>query len=147
MNSLKIEFISEDKFTIYYISDTVFRTEEEFKILFKMLDQELNDRYQYKFYGFYNVNIYNYDSVYILDFELIDRDVFNKDFDITVYLNSIILYEFDDMDLINGQKIYYDNKFYAEIDKVKDDIRLFEYGKIVYGCLVDKILHNGIIID
>ena len=53
--------ISDDKGKKHSSGDTdlfLFVTEEEFKILFKMLDQELNDRYQYKFYGFYNVNIY-----------------------------------------------------------------------------------------
>lgn len=143
--SLKIEFNDLDCFTVFYITDEIFSTEDEYKVLFKYLNDVLYKRYNYSLHGFYDVTIYFYKGIYVLDFELID-DYGRKDFNVTLFLNSDMLYEFEDINLIDKEKIYYDNKFYVELDNMLSDIRLYEYGKIVYGKDVDKILNEGILI-
>lgn len=143
--SLKIEFNDLDCFTVFYITDDIFSTEDEYKVLFKYLNDVLYKRYNYSLHGFYDVTIYFYKGIYVLDFELID-DYGRKDFNVTLFLNSDMLYEFEDISLIDKEKIYYDNKFYVELDNMLSDIRLYEYGKIVYGKDVDKILNEGILI-
>lgn len=143
--SLKIEFNDLDCFTVFYITDDIFSTEDEYKVLFKYLNDVLYKRYNYSLHGFYDVTIYFYKGIYVLDFELID-DYGRKDFNVTLFLNSDMLYEFEDISLIDKEKIYYDHKFYVELDNMLSDIRLYEYGKIVYGKDVDKILNEGILI-
>ena len=145
IDSIKVEFNSEDSFTIFYITNEIFSNEDEYKVLFKYLDDILFRKYNYVLHGFYDVTIYFYKGIYVLDFELID-DYGRKDFNVTLFLNSMILYEFEDLNLITKDKIYYEDKFYTEIDNMIDDIRLFEYGRIIYGKSVDKILKNGILL-
>lgn len=143
--SIKIEFKDEDTFTIYYISENLFKTEEEFKNFFKLLNHELYTRYDYEFHGYYDVTIYHNSDIYVLDFNFVD-DFGRCDFNITMLLNSTILYEFLDNDLVSSQKIYYKEKYYIEIYNIISDIRLFEYGRVVYGDEVDKILNSGILV-
>ncbi len=145
IDSIKVEFNSEDSFTIFYITNEIFSNEDEYKVLFKYLDDVLFRKYNYALHGFYDVTIYSYKGIYVLDFELID-DYGRKDFNVTLFLNSMILYEFEDLNLITKDKIYYEDKFYTEIDNMIDDIRLFEYGRIIYGKDVNKILKNGILL-
>lgn len=140
--SLKIEFNNQDSFTVFYITNDVFETEEEYKVLFKYLNDTLYKKYNYSLHGFYDVTIYFYKGIYVLEFELID-DYGRRDFNVTLFLNSNMLYEFDDFNLINKEKIYCDNKFYVELDNMLNDIRLFEYGKIIYGKKVERILRKG----
>ena len=79
-----------------------------------------------------------------MNFENID-DYGKADFNITMVLNSTMLCEFDDFELFSGNKVYYNDRFYVELDDVVDDIRLFEYGNIIYGDEVDKIRNRGIL--
>lgn len=143
--SFKIEFTDLDCFTIYYISKNNLETEDEYKILFKYINDILYRRYNYSLHGLYDVTIYCYEGIYVLIFELID-DYGRRDFNVTLFLNSNMLYEFDDFNLINKEKIYLNNKFYVELDNMIDDIRLFEYGRIVYGKEVDFVLNKGVLI-
>ena len=144
--SLKIDFKDEDSFTIFYITKDNFETEEEYKVLFKYLNNELIKRYNCSFSGLYDVFIYVNKDLYILDFDYID-DFSSRDFNVTIFLNSNILYEFYDSDLITSEKIYYKGKYYTEIDNMLDDIRLFEYGNIIFGKEVEEILNKGILIS
>jgi len=143
---LKFEFINNEHFIIYCFSDDKIRTEDEMKTFFKLLNYDLKHRYNYEFHGFYNVTIYCCDELYILDFESVD-DYGSADFNITMLLNSVILYEFEDFDIINGDKIFYKNKFYIEVIDMLNDIHLFEYGNIIYGNKVEEILNNGILVS
>lgn len=143
---MKVDFIDNNNFIIYYLSDDKFRTEDEIKIFFKLLNQELKHQHNYEFHGFYDVNIYSSDGIYVLEFENIDN-YGQSDFNITMLLNTILLYEFEDEDIIKGDKIYYKEKFYVEIANIIDDIHLFEYGNIVYGKQVNDILNNGILVQ
>lgn len=147
---IKVDFKDEDSFSIFYITDEIYKDEEEFKMLFKYLNNHLIKKYNKILFGLYDVDIYYNKGIYILDFNLED-DYYNSfsniDFNVTLLLNTVILYEYEDIDLIDKQKIYYKNKFYTEIENIISDIRLFEYGKIIYGKDVEKVLNNGILFD
>ena len=142
---MKVDFIDNNHFIIYYLFDESYRTEEDLKALFKLLNCDLSCKYSYRFHGFYNVTIFCSNGIYIFEFENID-DYGRGDFNITMLLNSVLLYEFDDLDIIKGDKLFYKNKFYVEIDSFLEDIHLFEYGNIVYGDRVNEILNNGILV-
>ena len=143
---IKIDFKDEDSFVVYYITEKVYENEEDFKNMFKYINKYLEDKYDYSFSGFYNVYIYYNKGIYILEFEY-DSPYGNSDFNVTLLLNTVILYEYDDISLIDNQKIYYDDKFYTEIENIINDIRLFEYGRIVYGKEANKVLNKGILFD
>jgi len=143
--SLKVEFIDDDSFTIYYITSDILENEDDYRILFKYLNDELYKRYNYSLEGFYDVTIYANNQVYILVFDRLDY-YDRRDFNITILLNSIILYRFEDIDLIPNDKIYYRGYFYTEIDNIVGDIRLFEYGDIIYGKDTKEVLNRGILI-
>lgn len=143
--SLKVEFQDEDSFIIYYVTDKVYENEEEYKELFKVLNDRLNRVYNYIFHGFYDVTIHYCKGIYVLQFDYID-DYGRRDFNVTIFLNSDMLYEFDDDEFINDTKIYFDGMYYVEIAKVLNDIRLFENGNIIYGKDAEKVLSNGVLI-
>lgn len=142
---MKVEFIDNNNFIIYYLSNDEFRTEDEMKLFFKVLNDELRHRYNYEFHGFYDVNIFYADGLYVLEFDNFD-DYGRTDFNITMLINTVLLYEFDDEDIFKGKKIYYQDKFYIELIDMVDDIHLFEYGNVIYGKKVDEILNNGILV-
>lgn len=143
---MKVDFIDSEHFTVYYICSSKLRTEEDLKCFLKMFNNYLKQKYNYVFKGYYNVNIYNNSDMYVLVFNNID-DYGIADFNINMSLSAPILYEFTDSDIIDGRKIYYDGKFYVEIDRFISDIHLFEYGNVIVGDYVNKIINNGIIID
>lgn len=139
---MKVDFIDDDNFIIYYTSYKDLRGEEELKNLFKMLNNRLKKLYNYEFHGYYNVLIYVCKNIYVMCFENID-DFGRADFNITMLFNSSLLYELDDLDLAKGNMLYYDGKFYIDLEDVFDDIYLFERGNIIYGDLVESILSRG----
>lgn len=142
---MKVDFIDDEHFIIYYLSNDKIRTEEEMKGFFKLLNYDLKHRYHYEFRGFYNVTIFCCDGLYVLDFESVD-DYGSADFNITMLLNSVLLYEFEDSDIIVGEKVYYQGKFYVEAIDMIENVHFFEYGNVVYGKRVEKILNNGILV-
>lgn len=142
---MKVDFVNDEHFIIYYLSNDKIRTEEEMKKFFKLLNYDLKHQYHYEFRGFYNVTIFCCDGFYVLDFESID-DYGSADFNITMLLNSVILYEFIDSDIIVGEKVYYQGKFYIEAVNMLEDIHLFEYGNLVYGERVEEVLNNGVLV-
>lgn len=142
---MKVDFINDEHFIIYYLSSDKFRTEEDMKSFFKLLNYDLKHQYHYEFHGFYNVTIFCCEGIYVLDFESID-DYGSADFNITMLLNSVLLYEFDDSDIIAGEKIYYRGKFYVEAIDMVDDVHFFEYGNLVFGKRVEEILNHGILV-
>ena len=143
---IKINFKDEESFTIYYLTNEIYENEEDFKLLFKYINNYLDNNYDFSFSGIYDVCIYYDKGIYILDFDF-DSLYYNNDFNVTLLLNTVILYEFEDIDLINNQIIYYNEKFYTEIKNIINDIRLFEYGRIIYGKEVDTILNKGILLS
>lgn len=143
---IKVDFLDNDNFIIYYISQNNLRTEDEMKLFFKVLNNYLQERFDYEFRGFYDVNIFSNHGIYVLEFKNID-DYGRSDFNITMLINCVILYEFEDSDLLKGEKVYYKNKYYVEIDDVLDNVYLFENGKIIYGKDVDTILNSGVLVS
>lgn len=143
---MKVDFINDDHFIIYYLTEEKFRTEDEMKVFFKLLNYDLKKYYNYEFNGFYNVDIFWIDGIYVLDFEN-TSDYGRCDFNITMLLNSVLLYEFDDDDIITNNKVYYQDKFYVELSDVINNINLFEYGNIVFGKRVEEVLNNGILLE
>ena len=143
---LKVDFIDDEKLVIYYYYEKIIKSEEEVKVFFELFDKVLKKQYNYEFHGFYNVDIYCKDNLLVLIFDHID-DFSRKDFDVTMFVNSVLLYEFEDADFHPGSKIFYKNKYYIELDDVVDDIRLFELGNIIYGDKVEEILNCGKLIS
>lgn len=143
---MKVDFIDDDHLVVYYFYDEKLRTEEEMRIFFKVLDKMLIKKYDYEFRGTYDVNVYCKENLLVLDFKNVD-DFGRKDFDITMFLNSVLLFEFEDFDFYSGNKVYYNDRYYIELDDVIDDIRLFEFGNIIYGDKVDEVLDNGKLIS
>ena len=132
---LKVDFIDNEHFTIYYLTSHKFQTEVEMKNFFKLLNHELKHQIDYEFHGFYNVDIFWQRGLYILDFENV-RFVFPFN----------IQQQFPDSDMVSGEKIYYHGNFYTEIENVIDDIHFFEYGKVIFGEQVNDILNHGILV-
>lgn len=129
---MKIDFIDDDNLIVYYISDESFDNEKYIQLFIKMLDKKLRKQYDYDFRGYYNVDIYRSGNTNILEFER-ESDYGKADFDITVYLNSTILFEFEDEDYYKGNKLFFNNKYYVSSDMVDERIDLFEFGDIIYG--------------
>ena len=143
LETLKIEFIDDNSFTVYYITKDRFTEVEDYKIMFKYINEELEEKYNYTMHGYYDVNVYTNENIYILDFIYID-DYGRRDFNVSIFLNSKILYKFYDSDLINGIKYYYNDSFYVDINSILNDIRLYEYGSIVYGDEAELIIRKAI---
>lgn len=142
---MKVDFLDSNRFVIYYFYHEIVNVEEELKVLFKNLNEQLKKRYHYEFRGYYNVTIYSSGEFMIMEFENID--CFGRaDFNITMLLNSVFLYEFEDPDLYKINKIYYQNKYFIEFEDVCDSIYLFEYGNIIYGKQVEEVLKKGILV-
>ncbi len=146
MRILKIEFIEDEKFIIDYYSEEKLQSEEELKIFFKRLNTILQKKYSYELRGFYNVTIYCEEPIYVMIFENID-DFGRADFNITMLLNSVLLFEFAEEDMILGTKIYYQEKYYVELDQVKENPYLFEYGTVIFGDKVEEILARGVLME
>ena len=144
MINLKITFINDLDFTVIY-HGAINYTEDEILSFFKLIGKKLKIIYNYLFLGSYKVNIYEKDSFLILNF--INTCSRGKiDFDVTLFTNSVLLYEFYDFDYVSSEKIFYDGKYYVELDKVIDKFNFLEMGNIVYGEEVEIILRNGRII-
>lgn len=141
---MKIDF--SDKITIYYYNDKELDNLDNLKYSFKNIEKKLIQKFNYKFKGFYEVSIYKNNKFYIIEMEQLD-DLGEPDFDVTMYINSPILFEFYNYDYYKGKKIFYNNKYYVELDNVYDRYDLFEYGNIIYGDCISKIVNNGIIIE
>lgn len=143
---MKINFIDENKFIIILFDSIIIDDSLCFKELFKSFSEILFKKYKYVFNGLYSVYIYNNKNISIFKF-INTMDDYLLDFDITVYKNSLLLFEFFDYELFDGKKVYFDNKYYIEYGDVCNRFDLFEYGNIIYGDSVNNILNNGILID
>ena len=142
---MKIDFVDDDNLIVYYISEDSFDNEEYIQLFIKMLDRKLRKFYDYDFRGYYDVGIHRNGNITILEFER-ESDYGKADFDITVYLNSTVLFEFEDDDYYKGNKLFFKNKYYVNSSKVDDRLDLFEFGNIVYGKEAIKVLDQGILI-
>ena len=142
---MDINFINENNFTVFIYNNIKIDDASCFKDMLEFISIQLFNRYNYKFEGFYKVIIYNNTNISILEFTNINDNYF-LDFDVIVYKNSVILFEFFDEKLYSDKKLFYDNKYYVEYDNICDLFGLLEYGNIIYGNSVNSILNNGILV-
>lgn len=143
---MKVNFFNDDRFEIFCVYDDDLVDEASVKSFFKLLSKRLISRYDYEFSGYYDVTIYRNSKVIVLIFDRED-DYGRADFNITLLLNSMLLYEFEDEDIFSDNKIYYKRKYYCEANEVEDRIDFFEFGDIVYGNYVDEVLSKGVMIS
>lgn len=142
---LKVSFFDEDHFIVQLESSIDATSKQNILLLLKMICIHLKKAYHCKIKGYYEVVIYRNQGYYVCCFEKED-DGSQIDFNITLYLNSVLLYEFDDDEYFLGPKIIYQNKYYVELEEVINRIDYLEYGRVVYGKEVDSILEKGILL-
>lgn len=153
-------FIKDNKIIVFLnkkeVSNLKFSNEENLEKYFKNLFSKLKNIYNLDFSGYYNIDVYK-DNIYGIILEITDEEVeyynyFSQvDMKINVIPNSTFLYEigyeFIDKNLLN-KTICYKNidKIYLKAKNNIDEMslsHLFEYGNIIYGNEVDKILKYG----
>lgn len=135
---MKVEY--DDKLVIYLNINNKIDDEELCNSIINKLDKYYNITLK----GFYDVNIYNDNNYYIIEFieDNIDvSDYYNK---VDLHIKSIpikILFNIDDIFNINTDYFYlYNDKYYIFYDDV--NIKNIEFGKIIYKN-VDDILNLG----
>ncbi len=143
---MKIDFIDEEDFTVRMESDLDITERQNIFDLLKVVCHQVKNYYRYEVKGNYDVTIYKNQDFYILEFEKQD-DYDRIDFNITLYLNSVLLYEFEDIEYIKGSKIFYLGKYYVELENVIDRFDYPEFGNVIYGDTVDQILDSGLLIS
>ena len=123
---------------------------------FKNLFSKIKNKYNIDIAGYYNIDIYldkYYGSIIEIEDEQLDYyTYFNQiDMEINVLKNSSFLYEIDyeflDKKILDKTNCYKINdKIYLQINSDIDDIllaKIIEYGRVLYGNNVDKILKQG----
>lgn len=137
---MKIEFIDDDNFIVYYYSFNDITNSNDMKELFLNINKKLK-KYNLSYKGFYKVDIYNNKDLYILEFNLID-EYYKSDFDITIYLNSTMYIEIDDLDLVKSECYYYLDKIYINLEDFSTN-STYEYSNILYGNDVSDMIECG----
>jgi len=133
--------IVDDKVIVFYCG-VIDKTNVKEKLSVVMKKLKKND---YIEEGYYDLYIYNLGNITVLEFENTFDDLdcyFNDDINVEVNFcnNSNFLYEIEDFNYLSkkNKTYYYNNKFYIE------DNNLSEFGNLVYGDYVKKVLQNGI---
>ncbi len=148
-NNKFIVFLNKDKNIDF---DNKLKMEKYFKDLFS----KIKNKYNIDISGYYNIDIYidkYYGSIIEIEDEQLDYyDYFNQiDMEINVLKNSLFLYEinyeFLDKKILDKVICYKINdKIYLQIISDIDDLllaKITEYGHILYGKEVDKIIKQG----
>ncbi|MDD6223408.1 MAG: hypothetical protein PUB18_00175 [bacterium] len=139
---MKIDFLDDDHIVVFLTLDCMLCDEDSMPYIFQILGKKLKILYDYDFRGYYHVYIYKSGNVSVLELEK-EYDYGKADFDVTMFLNSLLLYEFEDSEYVQGPKLLYNRKYYVKLDEVSDRFDYLEYGKIIYGDLVDTILKRS----
>ena len=139
MIGMKIEF-TDNKIIVYLYQYTL--NFNDLNILNKEIKQvfmKLVKKYKINFFGYSEVRIYNNDKYgNILEIEKIyDNNEFNIntiDLKIIVYKNVPMYLEFNNFYFTKMPKhlIIKDNKYYIDINNIKNIIKYVEYGRINY---------------
>ena len=144
---MKIKIIDENNFIVflnkYVYKDIDLTSKRDLEIKLKDLFQKLNNYYNVKVYGYYNVSIFidnNYGFILEMEKEDIDyMDYQDDQIDMRiVVINNTFLYLLDDI-LINnvdGAIYKYKDKFYL---KLNHDINNIEMGKLLEN---SNIIYN-----
>ena len=151
-------FLKDNKIIVFLNSKEILflksNDKENLEKYFKNLFKKIKQLYNLDFNGYYNIDVYK--NIFGIVLEIVDEEneyysYFNQiDMKINI-INTMFLYEinydFIDNNLLNkvicyknGDKIYLKTK--NNIDEISLS-RLFEYGNIIYGDEVNKILKHG----
>lgn len=137
---------NNDKLVIYltnnYLNKKNIDVNDIENCFYKIFDI-LKEKYQMKFNGLYDVNIY-IDLKYGIVIELIDQnfniDYYNQiDMQIKV-LNTEFLLKINDLEPFLNSKIYkYNSNYYS------DDLKKIEFGELIYN--TDKIISHAVKVE
>ena len=150
--------VDNNKFIVFLNKDENIDFDNKAKMekYFKDLFSKIKNKYNVDISGYYNIDIYidkYYGSIIEIEDEQLDYyTYFNQiDMEINVLKNSLFLYEigyeFLDKKILDKVICYKINdKIYLQIISDIDDLllaKIIEYGHILYGKEVDKIVKQG----
>lgn len=150
--------VGNNKFIVFLNKDENIDFDNKTKMekYFKDLFSKIKNKYNVDISGYYNIDIYidkYYGSIIEIEDEQLDYyTYFNQiDMEINVLKNSLFLYEigyeFLDKKILDKVICYKINdKIYLQIISDIDDLllaKIIEYGHILYGKEVDKIVKQG----
>ena len=139
---------NKDNFIIHILENNFDNV--DIKDYVKKIILKIKERLGQYISGFYEVNVYLNDF-YGMIIEMIKKSDFDffKDFielDININKDSKMYFEFEDYFVIlNKNNIYfYNNKYYINIDQLNssEQLKLSEYGKVMYGNKLNEIEHK-----
>lgn len=155
---MKIDYLANENFIIYlnkyHLKDLKLDQKKNVEDYFKKLFKKINNLYQLKIEGYYNVKVYE-NPLYglIIEVDKLCNEYFsicgNKvDMKIIFKFNSPFLYEVEDFFILDNLKdsiknIYYHHRYYIELKNEIDDKLynfLLENSHIVYNDKVQDIL-------
>lgn len=138
---MKLNIIDENNIIIFlsklYTKDSIKFDKENLEIYFKKIFKKLQNNFDIKINGYYNINVYvNKDYGIVMEIFKEELDYYNYfdddiEMQIKIYENSKFLYSFDDIFEIKKGigKIYkYNDKYYLELEK---KLSKYEYAKIL----------------
>ena len=150
--------VDNNKFIVFLNKDENIDFDNKTKMekYFKDLFSKIKNKYNVDISGYYNIDIYidkYYGSIIEIEDEQLDYyTYFNQiDMEINVLKNSLFLYEigyeFLDKKILDKVICYkIKDKIYLQIISDIDDLllaKIIEYGHILYGKEVDKIVKQG----
>ena len=150
--------VDNNKFIVFLNKDENIDFDNKTKMekYFKNLFYKIKNKYKINISGYYNIDIYidrYYGNIIEIEDEKLDYyTYFNQiDMEINVLKNSLFLYEigyeFLDKKILDKVICYkIEDKIYLKIICDIDDVllaKIIEYGNVLYGKEVDKILKQG----
>ncbi len=137
---MKVEKLN-NKIIVYNIN----KKEEKIEDMIKDILNDLNEYYKYQIKSSYDIKIY-INKYYGKIIELNEIDISEDNvvkINVNILKDTLFLYEVEDpLDYLNEEIYYYDNKYYINIKK--ENIKLIENSKLIYGSLVYRIIGKGI---
>ena len=125
---MKVEYITDNNFLVYIKKEYM-----EYKNISEVFDK-LNELYDIKNTGYYSIDLYK-DNNYgvILEILNIDPEIFS--YKLNVDLNIINTKFYIELEDIEKDFFFYNNKMYKEINNIKD----YDMGKIEFKIkVIDK---------
>ena len=153
---MKIEIIDEDNFIVYLTVDTFLEeksqsyiemeNEDDIKKVLDGIVLRLKKRLRNKFVGSYMLTAYKAYNVFVLEFERLDEYHIGVELNIVIYLNSKILFKYEEPLLIKPD-YYLDGYFYKVINDNFNLLKYMEFGSFDYGDYVDYIVSKAICLN
>ncbi len=152
---MRLEQIDDDSYLVFvnnlYFKIDDFSDKQNLAKTIKNLLTKLSDYYMLSFKGYYKVVIYNHEAIgsYLVIDKMEDFlvDVTTVDIRVIAYLNEKFFIEFDNYEMIpvGLSGYFYNDKYYIDVDFCESEelIKLFDYGKVIYGSVVDNIKRFG----